>query len=94
MQACWADQVIAESDDTVVVENNHYFPADAVNADYLRASQHTSHCHWKGKAQYYDVVVNGQINANAAWHYPEPKAAAAEIRGRIAFWQGVEVSAC
>lgn len=92
MQAKWNGTVIAESDATVVVEGNHYFPADAVRQDYLEPSEHQSICPWKGTAHYYHVVVDGQRNDNAAWYYPEPKPAAAEIAGRIAFWKGVEIS--
>ena len=91
--AHWNDGTIAESDDTVVVEGNHYFPPDAVQDGVLRPSDHTSVCPWKGTASYYDVVVDGEINRNAAWYYPEPKDAAEEIRGRVAFWRGVEVAA-
>ncbi len=93
MKARWNNTVIAESDDTVVVENNHYFPADAVNKDYLVDSDHSSVCPWKGTASYYSLQVDGQLNENAAWYYAEPKTAAAEIKGRIAFWRGVEVTA-
>jgi uncharacterized protein (DUF427 family) len=93
MKAEWNNQVIAESDDTVVVEGNHYFLPEDVNETLLRPSDHTSVCGWKGTAQYYSLEVDGQTNANAAWYYPEPKSAAAEIIGRIAFWKGVEVTA-
>jgi uncharacterized protein (DUF427 family) len=89
--ATWHDTVVARSDDTVVVENNHYFPADALVREHLRPSDHTSTCPWKGTAHYYDVVVGDAVNANAAWYYPEPKQAAEEIRGRVAFWKGVQV---
>ena len=91
--ASWNGTVLAESDDTVVVEGNHYFPREAVKDDVLVESSRTSVCPWKGTASYYSVVVDGQTNADAAWYYPEPKDAAAEIRGRVAFWKGVEVSA-
>ena len=91
MQARWNGAVIASSDDIVTVEGNAYFPADALQADCFRPSGHRSVCGWKGEAHYYDVVVDGQVNANAAWFYPEPKSAAAEIRGRVAFWKGVNV---
>ena len=90
--ATWHDTVIARSDDTVVVENNQYFPADALAREHFRDSTHTSTCAWKGTAHYYDVVVGDAVNANAAWYYPEPKQAAAEIRGRVAFWKGVKVA--
>ena len=93
MKAIWNGEVIAESDDTVVVEGNHYFPVDAVRADALRPSDHTSVCGWKGTANYHHVVVGGQENLNAAWYYAQPKDAAKEIAGRIAFWKGVQVTA-
>lgn len=89
--ARWNDVVIARSDDIVTVEGNLYFPADAVRNECLRPSDSVSTCPWKGKAHYYDVVVGGEINSDAAWYYPEPKEAADNIRGRIAFWHGVEV---
>jgi uncharacterized protein (DUF427 family) len=92
MKATWNGTVIAESDDTVVVEGNHYFPRDSVKADVLRPSVHTTVCSWKGTASYHHVVVDGDENQNAAWYYPEPKDAAAEIKDRIAFWKGVAVS--
>lgn len=91
MKAVWKDQVIAESADTVVVENNHYFPLESVNRDLLQESATTSMCPWKGTANYYHVVVDGETNSDAAWYYAEPKDAAAEIRGRVAFWKGVRV---
>ena len=91
--ARWNDETLAESDDTVVVEDNHYFPPEDVNRELLRPSDHTSVCPWKGTASYYDVVVDGEVNENAAWYYPEPKDAAEEIRGHVAFWRGVEVAA-
>lgn len=92
VRATWNGQVIAESDDTVVVEGNHYFPRDAVRDDVLVDSDTTSVCPWKGTASYYSVVVDGQQNTDAAWYYPTPKDAAAEITGRVAFWKGVQVS--
>jgi uncharacterized protein (DUF427 family) len=92
MQAIWNGSVIAESDDTVVVENNHYFPLDAVNRDMLVETTHTSYCPWKGTAAYFSIRVAGETNENAAWHYPEPKEAATSIKGRVAFWKGVEVT--
>ena len=91
MKAIWNGEVIAESADTVVVEGNHYFPADAVDPERLRASETHSVCPWKGTASYYDVVVGDEVNADAAWTYPEPKDAASQIAGRVAFWRGVEV---
>jgi uncharacterized protein (DUF427 family) len=91
--AKWQGKVIASSDRTVVVENNHYFPIEDVEAGVLEASELHTDCPWKGTASYYDVVVDGQRNGDAAWYYPEPKEAAAEILGRVAFWKGVEVTA-
>jgi len=91
MKALWNDRVIAESDATVVVEGNHYFPADAIHQEFFQPSTHTSVCGWKGTASYYDVVVDGRTNANAAWYYATPKDAAREIAGRVAFWKGVQV---
>lgn len=91
MKATWKDTVIAESDDTVVVEGNHYFPPESLNPDALRESDHTSVCPWKGTAGYFDVVSGDDVNRNAAWIYREPKAAASEIKGHVAFWKGVEV---
>ncbi len=93
MKAIWNGQLIAESEDTVVVEGNHYFPLDAVKSDMLEPSSHTSVCPWKGTANYYDIVVDGKTNKDAAWYYAEPKDAASEIKGRVAFWRGVEVTA-
>ena len=91
MKAIWNDALIAESDETVVVEGNHYFPADSVNTEFLQPSGKHTTCPWKGEASYYDVVVNGETNKDAAWYYPEPKDAAAEIKDRVAFWRGVKV---
>jgi uncharacterized protein (DUF427 family) len=92
VQATWEGALLAESDNCVVVEGNQYFPPDAVKNAHLRPSQHTSKCPWKGTAHYYDVVVNGKTNANAAWYYPQPYAAAIQIKNRIAFWKGVNVT--
>ena len=92
MKASWKGAVLAESTDTVVVEGNHYFPVESIDRAYLRASDTRTHCPWKGEASYYDVVVDGEINKDAAWYYPEPKEAAAAIRGRVAFWKGIEVA--
>ncbi len=91
-KAVWNGAVIAESDDTVVVEGNHYFPSGSVHSGYLKDSATTSICPWKGTASYYTLVVDGAENADAAWYYPEPKEAAADIKDRIAFWKGVEVT--
>jgi uncharacterized protein (DUF427 family) len=92
-RASWNGTVIAESDNTVVVEGNHYFPKDSVRADVLTGSDTHSVCPWKGTASYYSVVVDGQTNPDAAWYYPAPKDAAAEIADHIAFWHGVKVEA-
>lgn len=92
MKAIWHNEVIAESDKTVVVENNHYFPQEAVNMSLLTPSSTHTHCPWKGDASYYNVTIDGKVNKDAAWYYPDPKAAAAEIKDRIAFWKGVEVT--
>lgn len=91
VKAVWNGATLAESDDTIVVEGNHYFRPEAVDAALLRPSDSTTVCPWKGTAHYHHVVVDGAENRNAAWYYPDPKPAAAEIRGRIAFWKGVEV---
>ena len=91
VEARWNGTVIASSDDTVIVEGNHYFPAAAVDPAVLRPSDTTSHCPWKGIAQYHSLVVDGVENRDAAWYYPDPKSAAAEIKDRIAFWKGVKV---
>ena len=90
--ATWNGTLIADSDDTVVVEGNHYFPRSSVKDGVLTDSALTSVCPWKGTASYHSIVVEGQRNPDAAWYYPEPKDGAAEIRDRIAFWKGVEVS--
>lgn len=92
MKAVWDDTVIAESADTVVVEGNHYFPLASVNAAFLKPSTTTTVCGWKGTANYYTLDVNGRSNPDAAWYYAEPKDAAQEIRGRVAFWKGVRVT--
>jgi uncharacterized protein (DUF427 family) len=91
MQAIWNGVVLAESDDTVVVEGNHYFPADSLNRAHFTPSSHQSACPWKGRASYYTVRVGDAVNADAAWYYPDPKPAARQIRGRVAFWKGVKV---
>ena len=91
MRASWNGTTIAESDDIVTVEGNAYFPAAAVVPGVLKPSSHTSACPWKGTAHYHSIELNGAVNENAAWYYPEPKAAAAEIKGRVAFWNGVKV---
>ncbi len=91
-RALWNGTLLAESDETVVVEGNHYFPSDSVRWDHFEDSTATSWCPWKGTASYYDVVVDGARNPGAAWYYPDPKSEAARIKGRVAFWKGVEVS--
>jgi uncharacterized protein (DUF427 family) len=92
MQALWNNTVIAESADTVVVEGNHYFPPDSITAECFKPSTTTSVCPWKGTASYYTLEVDGKQNPDAAWCYPETKPDADQIKGRIAFWKGVQVS--
>jgi uncharacterized protein (DUF427 family) len=92
MKAVWNGVTIAESDDTVVVEGNHYFPKESINCDYFVESDRQTVCPWKGTASYYDVVVDGQTKSGAAWYYPTPKDAASQIANRVAFWKGVAVS--
>jgi uncharacterized protein (DUF427 family) len=91
VDARWEGALIAHSPDTLVVERNHYFPAEAVEAARLQPSSTTTICPWKGTAHYYDLIVDGAVNPDAAWYYPDPKPEAEHIRGRIAFWKGVEV---
>ena len=91
-KATWNGAVLAESDETVIVEGNHYFPASAVRQEFFKPSDTTTVCSWKGTASYYTVRVNGKENPDAAWYYPAPKDAAKEIAGRVAFWKGVSVS--
>ena len=93
MRAVWNDTVIAESDETIVVEGNHYFPPSSVRQELLSDSSTHSHCPWKGDASYYSLSVDGAKNADAAWFYPNPKDAAAEIKDYVAFWKGVKVEA-
>lgn len=83
--------MLAESDDIVIVEGNRYFPPDSIHQEYFKPSDATSVCPWKGTASYYDIEVDGKRNAAAAWYYPKPKPAASQIRGRVAFWRGVQV---
>ncbi len=92
VKAEWNGAILAQSDETVVVEGNHYFPADAVDSRYLKPSATKTTCPWKGTASYHSLSVNGADNPDAAWYYPDPKPAAAEIKNRIAFWKGVKVS--
>ena len=93
MKAIWNGAVLAQSDETIVVEGNHYFPPDALNREYFQESSKHTTCGWKGQASYYDVVVIGDTNRDAAWIYPEPKPAAAQIKGYVAYWRGVKVAA-
>lgn len=90
--ATWNGATLAESEATVVVEGNHYFPSDSLRREHFRDSDHTTTCPWKGVASYLHVEVDGQVNENAAWTYPSPKPAASEIKDHVAFWKGVEVS--
>ena len=90
-KAVWNGVVLAESDETIVLEGNHYFPVEALNTEYFTDSTQRSTCPWKGVASYYDVVVNGERRAGAAWHYPQPLEKAANLKDRIAFWRGVKV---
>jgi uncharacterized protein (DUF427 family) len=91
VRAVWNGVVLAESDDTVIVEGNHYFPPDALNQDFFSDSSKSTVCPWKGTASYYDVEIDGDVNPAAAWYYPAPKEAANQIQGRVAFWRGVRV---
>ncbi|MDH5323924.1 MAG: DUF427 domain-containing protein [Gammaproteobacteria bacterium] len=91
MKAMWKNTVIAQSQSTVELEGNHYFPAVSVDQQYLRESQTQSTCPWKGRASYYHILVDGETNTDAAWYYPEPKAEAAQITDHIAFWRGVQI---
>ena len=91
MRATWNGATIAESDDTIVIEGNHYFPRDAIREEYFQGSATHTTCPWKGEASYFNVVVNGETNKDAAWYYPQPKPAAQEIQDRVAFWKGVKV---
>ena len=93
MKAIWKDAVLAESDATIVVEGNHYFPSDSVREEYFEDSDTRTTCPWKGIASYHHVVVDGERNADAAWYYPDPKSAAEQIRDHVAFWKGVQVVA-
>lgn len=93
MKAIWQNTVLAESEKTIVMEGNHYFPPNSVNYEYLSPSETHTTCHWKGTASYYNVTIGNETNVDAAWHYPEPKAAARSIKGFVAFWRGVSVTA-
>ena len=92
MKAVWNNTVIAESDKTVKVEGNHYFPPESVNSDYLKSNSLHTTCPWKGEASYYDIDVNGIVNESAAWYYPNPSDAAQQIKSYIAFWKGVKIT--
>lgn len=91
MKAIWNNAVIADSPTTVVLEGNHYFPESSLNRDYVSFSNHRTSCPWKGQASYYSLLVNGELNADAAWYYPEPKRDAEEIKGHVAFYKGVQI---
>lgn len=91
MKAIWNGKVIAESNETRVIENNHYFPKESVRKEYLQQSETHTTCHWKGEASYYNLVVDGKTNTDAAWYYPQPSSLAKNIQNYIAFWKGVQV---
>jgi len=91
MQAIWNNTVVAESDDTVLVEGNYYFPESSLKREFITFSNHKTSCAWKGQASYYSLLVNGELNTNAVWFYPDPKPEAEMVRGRVAFWNGVTV---
>jgi uncharacterized protein (DUF427 family) len=91
MKAIWENVILAESNATIVVEGNHYFPPDSINKNYFKDSNTQSTCPWKGLASYYNIVVDGKVNQDAAWYYPDPKSAAGNIKNYVAFWKGVEV---
>lgn len=91
MKAIWNDRVLAESDETVIVESNHYFPPASINSEFFKESEAKTVCPWKGEASYYDIEVGGEVNKEAAWYYPDAKEKAAHIKGMVAFWRGVQV---
>jgi uncharacterized protein (DUF427 family) len=91
VKAIWNGATIAESDDTVVVEGNHYFPAASLKREHVAFSNHRTSCAWKGQAHYYSLLVDGEMNPDAVWYYPEPSEAAQQIKDRVAFWKGVQV---
>ena len=93
MKAIWNEQVLAQSNNTVEVEGNHYFPEESIKKAFFKESNHTTSCPWKGTAHYYHIEVGGKSNNNAAWFYPQPKEAASQIKGHVAFWKGVEIKA-
>lgn len=92
MKAIWRGVIIAQSNDTIVIEGNHYFPPESVNRNYLQKSRTVTSCFWKGLASYYSIVIGGETNEDAAWYYAEPTEAAMEIKNYIAFWKGIEVT--
>ena len=92
MRAIWNQAILAESDQTIVVEGNHYFPANSIRTEYFRTTGTHTTCPWKGEASYYDIVVDGQVNKDAAWYYPSTSEAAKQIEGYVAFWKGVQVT--
>ena len=92
MQAIWNGKTIARSNDTIVIEGNHYFPPDSINKEFFKENSNTTVCPWKGTASYYDVIVNGQTNSGAAWYYPQPSEKAKQITDYVAFWRGVEIT--
>lgn len=93
MKAIWNDTIIAESDNTVVIENNHYFPPSDIHVEYFKKTETQSHCPWKGDACYYSIDIDGNVNKDAAWYYPKTSHAAKPIEGYVAFWKGVTVVA-
>ncbi|EAY27896.1 DUF427 domain-containing protein [Microscilla marina] len=92
MKAIWNGEVIAESNDTVVIEGNHYFPKNSIKSEFYQNSDHKTNCFWKGEASYYTLAVNGEKNVDAAWYYPTPKDAAEGIKDHVSFWKGVEIT--
>ena len=92
MKAIWKDIIIAESNETINIENNEYFPSESVNMEFVRKTETHSVCPWKGLASYYDVIIDGDINGDAAWYYPNPKEKASKIKNYVAFWKGVKIT--
>ncbi|WP_297335256.1 DUF427 domain-containing protein [Algoriphagus sp.] len=92
MKATWNNQILAESEQTIIIEGNHYFPPDSIKREFFKKSDTQTSCPWKGEASYYEIQVDGKVNPDAAWYYPSPKPAAAQIKNYIAFWKGVSVS--
>jgi len=91
LKAIWKDKILAESDETIIIKGNHYFPPGSIKTEHLKKSDSHTSCPWKGEASYYNIEVNGEVNNDEAWYYPEPKEAAKEIKRHVAFWKGVEV---